>query len=55
MKRVYVTIELADQPDFDPTSDDDLDLLAEDVLHLLPGVVSATVYLSAADLSADEP
>ncbi len=55
MKRVYVTIELADNADFDPASDDDLDLLAEDVLHLLPGVASATVYTSAADLSADEP
>ena len=55
MKRVYMTIELADHADFDPTSDDDLDLLAEDVLHLLAGVASATVYLSAADLSADEP
>ena len=54
LKRVYVAIELADTSDFDPTSDDDLDTLAEDVLHLMPGVTSATVYASAADLAADE-
>ncbi len=54
MKRVYVTIELADTADFDTASDDDLDVLAEDVLHLLPGVASATVYTTVADLNADE-
>ena len=54
MKRVYIAVELADSADFDPASNDDLDTLAEDVLHLLPGVTSAVVYASAADLAADE-
>ncbi|WP_174301374.1 hypothetical protein [Caulobacter sp. S45] len=54
MKRVYVAIELADGCDFDPTNDDDLDALAEDSLHLLSGVTSATVYASVADLLEED-
>ena len=54
MKRVYLAIELPANADFDPTSDGGLDALAEDVLHLLPGVTSAKVYSSAADLAAEE-
>ena len=47
-------ITTADGADFDPASGADQNALAEDLLHILSGVVSATVYSSAADLHADE-
>ncbi len=54
MKRVYVVIELADASDFDPSSDDHLDELAEDLLSSVHKVTSVTVYPTAEELMADE-
>lgn len=54
MKRVYAVIELADTSDFDLGSETDQDDLADDLLRILPGVLSATVYTCATDLNADE-
>ena len=54
MKRIYAVIELADHSTLDPSSDDDLDALAEDLLGIAHGVSSAVVYVSAHDLMADE-
>ena len=54
MKRLYAVIELADDSLFDPTTDADLDALAEDLLSVTHKVVAATVYASAHDLMLDE-
>ena len=54
MKRIFAVIELADSSTFDPQSEEHQDEFAEDLLHALPGVLSATVYTSAGDLAADE-
>ena len=54
MKRIFAVIELVDDSSFDPHSEQDQDELAEDLLHALPGVLSATVYTSAQDMIADE-
>lgn len=54
MKRIYVVLELAESSTFDPSSDEHLDELAEDLLRVAHGVTAATVYASAAELMADE-
>ena len=54
MKRVYIGAEVADCTDFDPSERRRSGRAGGDVLHFLPGVTSATVYASAADLAADE-
>ena len=54
MKRIFAVIELADSSTLDPSSDDHLDELLEDLLHVAHGVASVVVYTTLADLTADE-
>ena len=54
MKRVYAIIELAKTSSFDPSSDEHLDELAEDLLSISHKVTSVAVYPTAEELMADE-
>ena len=54
MRRVYIVLELRDDPSFDPLREDHQDELAEDALTLVHGVASATVYQEALDIVDDE-
>ena len=54
MRRVYAVIELKPTSTFDPSRDEELDELAEDLLKLVHGVASATVYASYEELQNDE-
>ena len=54
MKRIHAVLELVEGSTFDPSSNDDLDELADDLLCITHGVTAVTVYASAEDLLADE-
>ena len=53
-RRVFLVLELADHSAFDPTSDIDLDELADAGLVLIHGVESATAYGGWEDLNLEE-
>ena len=54
MRRIYAVIELKPTSTFHPSRDEDLDELAEDLLKVVHGVASATVYASYEELQSDE-
>ena len=54
MHRVYAVLELHDHSTFYPSSDDDLGILADDLLRIAHKVSSVAVYPSLADLTAEE-
>ena len=54
MKRIYAVIELDEGSTFDPSDDDHLDELADDLLRVAHGVSGVTVYTTIADLVEDE-
>ena len=54
MRRIFAVIELQEFSTFDPSKDEDLDELAEDLLMIRHGVAGVSVYGSLADLNAEE-
>jgi hypothetical protein len=53
-RRVFLVLELSDHSQFDSTSDQDLDDLAEDALLIAHGVRSAVAFATWEDLELEE-
>ena len=54
MRRVYAVIELHEFSTFDPSSDEDLDELMDDLLLIRHGVAGVAVYPSLTELNEEE-
>ena len=54
MRRVYAVIELTEGSSFDPSSDEHLDELADDLLRVAHGVESVAVYPTVQEMMEDE-